>query len=203
MEELRKRIGNNLAELRKNKGLTQLELADKFAYTDRAVSKWENGDTLPDIEVLYNLCEFYGVTIDYLTHEDNKRFVKDKNQLLSKGQQISITALVISIVYFIATVVFVWSIIKENQYVLWESFLWAVPISCLVLEQFNRHYFRNRILAFITYSIFIWSTLISIYFTWLDYNIWALFILGVPAQASLIIWLNIRKTFSKKDEESE
>ena len=58
MDDLRNVIGKNLSELRKRKGLTQLELAEKFNYTDRAVSKWENGDTLPDVEVLFNLCEF-------------------------------------------------------------------------------------------------------------------------------------------------
>ena len=94
MEELRKIIGKNLAELRKRHGLTQLELAEKFNYTDRAVSKWENGDTLPDIEVLYNLCAFYGITIDYLTHEDNARFVKNEEQPLSTNNKIAITSLV-------------------------------------------------------------------------------------------------------------
>ena len=64
MKDLRKIIGDNLTELRKRRGLTQLELAEKFNYTDRAVSKWENGDTLPDVEVLYQLCEYYGVTMD-------------------------------------------------------------------------------------------------------------------------------------------
>ena len=199
MQDLRKVIGNNLAELRKNKGLTQLELAEKFSYSDRAVSKWENGDTLPDIEVLYNLCEFYGVTIDYLTHEDNKRFVKEKDNL-NNGQKISITALVISVVWFLATLVFVWSIIKEDLRVVWETYLWALPVSFILLEGFNHHYFRKRVLSFVCYSFFIWTTLISVYFTWITYNIWPLFILGVPAQASLLIWLNIRKTFSKKDQ---
>lgn len=202
MEDLRKTIGHNLTELRKNKGLTQLELADKFSYSDRAISKWENGDTLPDIEVLYNLCEFYGVTIDYLTHEDNKRFVKDKNNL-NKGQQVSITALVISIVWFLATLIFVWSIMKTDWKIIWETYLWALPVTFIVLEAFNHHYFRKRILSFICYSLFIWSNLVAIYFTFIDYNIWPFFILGIPAQASLFIWLNIRKTFSKKDEKKE
>ena len=80
MEEIRKIIGKNLSELRKNKGLTQLELAEKFNYTDRAVSKWENGDTLPDIDTLYVLCEFYGVTLDYLTHEDNFKYIKENRE---------------------------------------------------------------------------------------------------------------------------
>lgn len=41
MEDLRKIIGQNLAELRKRHGLTQFELAEKFNYTDRAISKWK------------------------------------------------------------------------------------------------------------------------------------------------------------------
>ena len=82
MKDLRKIIGDNLSELRKRRGLTQFELAEKFNYTDRAVSKWENGDTLPDVEVLYQLCEFYGVTIDYLTHEENSQFKKKDNPRL-------------------------------------------------------------------------------------------------------------------------
>ena len=81
MDDLRKLIGKNLTELRKRKGLTQLKLAEMFNYTDRAVSKWESGETLPDVEVLYNLCEFYGVTLDYLTHEDNEIYIKKDSQL--------------------------------------------------------------------------------------------------------------------------
>ena len=40
-----------------------------FGYTDKAISKWEKGDTLPDVETLYQLASFYGVTIDYLTND--------------------------------------------------------------------------------------------------------------------------------------
>ena len=196
MEQLRNVIAHNLTELRKNHGLTQLELAEKFNYSDRAVSKWENGETIPDIEVLYNLCEFYGVTLDYLTHEENKQYVKDENSL-KLGEKISITSLVISIIWFLATVIFIWPFMK-NKTPLWQAFVWAVPLSALFLLGFNRHYFKKRIISFICYSIFIWGLIASVYFTWLDYNIWPLFILGIPAQVSLIIWLNIRKTFQKK-----
>ena len=66
MDDLKIIIGKNLSSLRKARKLTQLELAEKLNYSDKAVSKWEKGATTPDIETLKQLCDFYGVTLDYL-----------------------------------------------------------------------------------------------------------------------------------------
>lgn len=195
MEDFRKIIGKNLTELRKRHGLTQLDLAEKFNYTDRAISKWENGDTLPDIEVLFNLCEFYGVTIDYLTHEENAQFVKQVDPL-NTWNKVAITALVSSVVWVLATVVFVFSIIKGGR-VLWQSFIWAVPVNALLLVFFNHAYFHSRLITFITWSIFIWSTLVGTYLTIQDYSLWPIFLLGVPTQATMVIWLNLRMPKNK------
>ena len=65
MDDLKTVVGKNLASLRKQAKLTQIELAEKFNYSDKAVSKWEQGATLPDLETLKQLSDFYGVTIDY------------------------------------------------------------------------------------------------------------------------------------------
>jgi len=192
MEELRKIIGNNLSDLRKRKGLTQLELAEKFNYTDRAVSKWENGDTLPDIEVLYQLCEFYGVTLDYLTHEDNAKFIKKDNDELSFISKVSVTALTISFVWVFAAVVFVISLLRHTT-PLWQSFVWAVPLSALVATFFNHKYFHRRLVSFIALSIFVWSLIASAYLSLLSMNLWPIFIIGIPIQASFFFWLNIKK----------
>ena len=199
MEELRKIVGNNLAELRKRKGLTQLELAEKFNYTDRAVSKWENGDTLPDLEVLYQLCEFYGVTLDYLTHEDNAIYVKDNRDELPLWSKISIIALTISFVWFLATAVFVISLLRHTNPPLWQAFVWAVPASCLFATFFNRKYFKKRLAFFFIWSIFTWSLITAVYLSFLSMNIWPIFIIGAPVQAILFFWLNI-KIKPKKDK---
>lgn len=197
MDELRTIIGNNLADLRKRKGLTQMELAEKFNYTDRAVSKWENGDTLPDVEVLYQLCEFYGVTLDYLTHIDNARFVKEDNDELSQTNKISITALTISIIWVLATVVFVISLLRQTT-PLWQSFVWAVPLSAIFLVFFNHHYYHKRIISFISSTILIWSAIAATYLSLLAMNLWPIFIIGIPAQATMIFWLNIKKKPKQK-----
>lgn len=199
MEDLRKIIGKNLTELRKRRNLTQLELAEKFNYTDRAISKWENGDTLPDVEVLYNLCEFYGVTIDYLTHEENSQF-KKKGSPLAKSNKIAITSLVSSFIWMVATFIFVYSIIKHNTSPLWQSYVWAVPANAFVLIYFNHIYFHRKLISFISFSLIIWGVITAFYLSFGDSELWPLFILGIPTQASLVLWLNIRQTIKNKKE---
>ena len=191
MDDLRNIIGKNLSELRKRRGLTQLELAEKFNYTDRAVSKWENGDTLPDVEVLFNLCEFYGVTIDYLTHEDNYRYIKNDSKAATINR-ILIICLISLLVWTLATVIFVLSIIRKEP-VLWQAYVWAIPVNAVVINLLNRAYFRKRIIYFICWSVFIWTVLAAVFLSIMDMELWPLFILGVPAQAALAIWLNLRR----------
>ena len=193
MENIRETIGKNLAELRKKKGLTQFELAEKFNYSDRAISKWENGDTLPDIDTLYILCEFYGVTLDYLTHTyDQEQFVKrnEKDTLINNS---IICGLFSLIVWMLATIAFVWTMISPNSVRgYWEVFVYAVPTNAFLLLVLNRIYFRNRLLKFIVLSTFVWSLLASVYLGLLSFNIWPIFIVGIPMQLILILWYGIR-----------
>lgn len=198
MEDLRKIIGNNLSELRKRRGLTQLELAEKFNYTDRAVSKWENGDTLPDVEILYNLCEFYGVTLDYLTIEHNNYYVK-RNDELQLWNKIAISCLVAMIVWGLATIIFVISLLRRHT-PLWQSFVVAVPITALLTLYFNRIYFKNKLTRIICWSLFTWSLIASAYLIIMDQQFWPLFLLGIPAQASILIYFLFKTTSNKEDK---
>ena len=63
---MKKTLGMMIAELRKEKGMTQLELAGKMGVTDKAVSKWERDLSCPDINSLPNLAEILGVSVDDL-----------------------------------------------------------------------------------------------------------------------------------------
>ena len=195
MDDLRNIIGKNLSDLRKRKGLTQLELAEKFNYTDRAVSKWENGDTLPDVEVLFDLCEFYGVTIDYLTHEDNYRYIKNDSKAATINR-ILIICLVSLIIWTLATVIMVISIIRDSN-PLWQAYIWAIPVNAVLQNFFNRAYFRKRLIYFIDWTIFIWTVLAALFLTIMDMNLWPIFILGIPAQAAIALWLNLRNRQAK------
>ena len=59
-------INEKILRLRKVRGLTQAELGEKLGVTDKAVSKWEQGNGMPDLEQIQSLGEFFGVSLDYL-----------------------------------------------------------------------------------------------------------------------------------------
>ena len=70
--EINEIIGKNLAELRKAHGLTQREVAVKLDFSDKSVSKWESGETVPDIAKCDRLAGFYQIKMDDLMHYNEK-----------------------------------------------------------------------------------------------------------------------------------
>jgi transcriptional regulator with XRE-family HTH domain len=87
---MKKTLGMMIAELRKEKGMTQLELAEKMGVTDKAVSKWERDLSCPDINSLPNLADILGVTVDELMQikkeaENPSQSVQDIIQLIFKA----------------------------------------------------------------------------------------------------------------------
>ena len=67
------KIGEFLKHLRKDKGLTQEQLAEEFGVSSRSVSRWENGNTMPDISIIIELADFYDVDIREIIHGERKR----------------------------------------------------------------------------------------------------------------------------------
>lgn len=198
MENIREIIGENLQALRKQKGLTQLDIAERFNYSDKAVSKWEKGDTLPDIETLNDICNFYGVTLDYLTHQGNKKekekYVIEKGSILLN--HILITILISLSFIMIATIYFVYSCLVGNMEPYWLAFIWAVAPTCLSVSYCNYRFFKSKITYFISNTVFIWSIIVGVFLqVWVNCNIsvWPIFLLGAPLEAALIIWLMMVK----------
>ena len=73
------KIGAFLKDLRKERNLTQEQVADKFGVTQRSVSRWENGKNLPDISLLIELADFYDIDIRELISGERKRDKMDEN----------------------------------------------------------------------------------------------------------------------------
>ena len=72
MTDYRYIIAKNLISLRVAAKLTQAEVAVRLSYSDKAVSKWERAESIPDIAVLKTIADMYGVTVDYLLEEHDK-----------------------------------------------------------------------------------------------------------------------------------
>lgn len=191
MKSVKETISRNISELRKESKMTQTDLANQLNYSDKAVSRWERGDTLPDIDTLCKICELFGVSFDYLI-SDNP--LKQKNNNISKfqmGNRLTITLLAISLVWFVATFIYVYSeIILSTQ--TWKVFIWAIPVTAIVAQIFNWLWGIKKVSLFIV-SVLIWSLLTAIYIQLIDYNLWLIFLLGIPMQIANILWSNLRK----------
>ena len=188
-------VARNLTTLRKNKGLTQVELAEQFNYSDKAVSRWEHGDTLPDINVLYQLCQFYGITMNDLVSEECKieeiNHVQEKNVKMYK---IWLGVLTASVTWLFATVWFAYSQIVFNEGY-WISFVWAIPVSCVIMNYVCRSVF-GWIPKFVFSSICIWSAIGSMYLHIIvgySANLWMVFLIGIPLQVAAFLRQKIKK----------
>jgi len=190
MEDLRNIIGNNLARLRKSRGFTQQELADQLNYSDKAISKWEHATSLPSIENLFDICKFYDVTLDDLTHEDLRIQDVQNRRKGTSTNQIVITSLSVLLVFLIATILFVGIYFIYNIYE-WKVFVWALPIASIVLLVFNGVWGKVKWVYPIT-TLLIWSLLASAYVQALPQNLWMIFILGIPCELIVISWSRLK-----------
>ena len=191
-QSLEQIVAANLTELRKAQKWTQAELAEKINYSDKSVSKWERGDGMPDLKVLVQLAELFGVTLDFFVTEnaaqEKKKFQAPKQGL---GFRVIVELLAVSIVFLIATVAYVAVATYKGEF-RWMYFIWALPISSFLLMTFNARW-RFRICAIVFRSIFCWTLLTAVYLQMLQYNIWMIFLIGVPAQAAILLWAQIKQ----------
>ena len=205
MNNLKPIIAKNITDLRVAAGMTQIDLAEKLNYTDKAVSKWERGESVPDVSVMLRIAELFDVTIDYIVHEhETIRPVPElkKEKFRNRGL---ITGISVMLVWFIATAVFIFAdIFSVPTELRWLVFVWAVPVASVVWLVMNSVWFKNK-LNYVIISLLVWSGLASIYLTLLVsgidmFNIWIVFILGIPGQIIILLWSGIKRR-KKTDNE--
>lgn len=189
--EFKRIVADNIAYYRKQMGLTQLQLAEKLNYSDKAISKWERGESLPEAYVLHALASFFGVTLnDFLTVGRKPRTP------LTIKTRILISILSAGIVWLVATVIFVLTnLIEPNiDFDIWLVFIYAIPLSSIVLLVFSLLWGNNRLsFAFVTalsvgLTLSIYLSLFKIY-----PHIWYIFIALVPIEILALFWFIFRK----------
>lgn len=192
MKELREIIGKNLTTLRLEYKMTQAELAEKLNYTDKSVSKWENGDAMPPVDTLKSLADLYGVTLDYLVTENPDEGFRDNIYSAKENNlnKLIITLLATSLVWLIATLLYVYAISLAGIS-FWQVFIYAVPVTAIVLIVFNGIW-GKRVFTFILISVLVWTTLLSVYIFFLENNPWAIFIIGIPLQIATVLWMQLK-----------
>ncbi len=192
-EQLKTQIGNNIAACRKQCGLTQAELAQKLNYSDKAVSKWERGESVPDVMTLAQLAEVFGVGLDALVSGTAPAIKPDTAPILGRRVDKRVIQMLVSIlVWFVALFVYVvlssMGIPKS-----WIGFFYAIPINAIVLLSL-RSAWRMYRLNMLLISLIVWGSLLSFYVTMLvftGFNIWKLFLLGLVGQAAVLLWFRM------------
>ncbi len=177
----------NLSSFRKKAGLTQGELAEKLNYSDKAVSKWERGESVPDIFTLSDIAGLFGITVNELIYEKQQRRPRNlRNHLV-------ITALSIAVVWLVAVVVhFLLGVIVPN-FKSWPLFVYAVPVSAIVAIVFSAVWW-NKICRFISISTLIWTLPTSIFITFPSIDGMSLiYTIAAVVQCMTILWFLLKK----------
>ena len=187
-ENLVEVIAENLIYYRKLNKLTQLQLAEKLNYSDKAISKWERGESLPDLYILNNIAQIYGVTLNDLTSETKTQPVKKRGTI-----RLLVTLLSVFLVWLVATVAFVIiKIIDPELPRVWLSFIFAIPVSMIVLVVFASIW-GGYLYKFFTISGLCWSVPLALTVAIPIKYMWTLFLCVIPLQILVIFFLILRK----------
>lgn len=220
MENLAIIVGKNLATLRKAKGLTQQDLAREVNYSDKSISKWELGYSLPSVDILKDFAQFYGVSIDYLVTEQTTEELEktarseelageERAHRINQGLTIALT---VTFVVLVALSVFFsgyYNPFKTRPATdpahkgLWVIFVWMVPVSFFLVLCECWHFYHSRLISVILGSCFMWTLLISFCIQFQYYNdepenLWYILCVGLPIQIILILWGSFKPKRKRK-----
>ena len=196
--DIKENFAKNLIYYRKHANLTQVELAEKLNYSDKAVSKWERGESVPDLYALKNIADLFDVTIDTLIKEQT---TPSPSQTKKKKRSLRLTIATCSagLVWLIALCAFASiNIIIPTIKHSWMALVYAVPVTMIVLLVLTSVW-NKKISTAIIISLLVWSTIISLFLTLLyllptpPANMWMLFLIGIPLQVIIIFWSIYRK----------
>ena len=192
-------LAKNLAYYRKASGLTQLELAEKFNYSDKSVSKWERGEGFPDIFVLKSLADFYGISVDDFYQSEHKAVKISQSK---KRKQTYLKLLSIGLGWLVTTLTFfLLNTLMGDRFAFkpWLTFIYGTLITGIILVVWEFIY-HNRFLRMIAASIIIWTAALSLFLTFyvvMNLPLPLIFVVAVPLQILEIIWYLFRRNRKK------
>lgn len=196
MDDIKSIVAKNITELRLLNNMTQLELAQKLNYSDKTISKWERGESSPEISVLVEIANIFGVTLDYMVRAENiEEKVSENKKTEAKYNHKVITLLSEGVVWFVAIFAFiVTSLIARNATFQWLYFVYACPIVVIIHLVFNSVWFNPRH-NYAIVSALMWSILASIHLTfwYFKINVTLIYLLGVVGEIIIILWSFIKK----------
>lgn len=178
----------NLIKLRNQSSLTQLDLAERLNFSDKAVSKWERAESMPDVYTVKRIADLFSVSVDTLltpSEEWEKPVVKsdlDKKRRVTGGL---ITLVVLVAIMSVALLIFV---------ILWLAgipdprvFVYMLPVLLVTWLVLNSTLLGGKHNRYITMGL-VFSVVAVVYVALIRYQPWQLFLFAIPAEA--VTWLS-------------
>lgn len=186
MDDIKKIIANNIIELRAEAGMKQAELAEKINYSDKSVSKWERGESLPDVYILSQIAELYGVSVSALIGE-----IQPPKE--SKPHyHMFILLLSLALTMAVATLLFSMFMICKVDYPAWMFFVYALPVCSIICIVFTSLWW-GILWQGVSVSALIWTLGLSLYLSFELENVSLIFLVCAALQVLTLLWEGFRK----------
>ncbi len=188
IDNIQKYIKENLIRYRKEAGLTQAQLADKLGYSDKTISKWEREKGVPDIYILYQVAELYGITVNDLLAPPVSfiKKVKEKAKVSLRNRIIFYLLTIVSI-SSLATILYVILNLTNISYNSANLYIFSIPLICIALIIMNSIWRENKYVNLVLISTFLWTLTLSIYVSFSIDNLAKIFFIPIPIQAIIIL----------------
>ena len=162
-----------------------MELAEKLNYSDKSVSKWERGDGIPDLYVLLQIAELFGITVNELISDTPvKRRFLTHNKVLT-------TLIALGLPWLLATILAFIFKIALPEFPLSCFFICAIPLDAIVAIIFTCLWW-NKILQFISVSALIWTLPTALYIVLITFTkvsgFWFIYLIATVVQLLTILW---------------
>ena len=183
---LRKTVAKNIAQYRKAHHDTQLDLATKLNYSDKSVSNWERGESLPDVYILSQIAELYGVSVSALIGEiQPPRESKPHYHMF-------ILLLSLALTMAVATLLFSMFMICKVDYPAWMFFVYALPVCSIICIVFTSLWW-GILWQGVSVSALIWTLGLSLYLSFELENVSLIFLVCAALQVLTLLWEGFRK----------
>ena len=183
---LRKTVAKNIAQYRKAHHDTQLDLATKLNYSDKSVSTWERGESLPDVYSLSQIAELYSVSVSALIGE-----IQPPKE--SKPHyHMFILLLSLALTMAVATLLFSMFMICKVDYPAWMFFVYALPVCSIICIVFTSLWW-GILWQGVSVSALIWTLGLSLYLSFELENVSLIFLVCAALQVLTLLWEGFRK----------
>lgn len=194
-------VAQNLVAYRKQAGISQLDLAKQLQYSNKNISKWENGETTPNVFTLKKIADLYGITVDDILtiHEETDEVIAQRQAAArlkrKRLRQYAMLLIANAILFSIACVgILILTLCGETNFNKWLLLLFIQPFDLLSVFIFVRCIYKR--LDPISLSLFGWLIVLSIYLCLLNVpQIEMIFIIGAAYQfliACITLFINLK-----------